>query len=90
MPIIKAGGPINNVHDLNPWPMIRGINQPINNGNPKPIRSPKLRNCFFEIISFMINRVQTPASMFHLSQTLVDHTCRGLDFEELVHPFQFS
>ena len=89
-PIINAGNPINTVQTLNPCPVIAGNNQPINNGNPNPIRIPNSRSCFFEIFSPMINLVQTLSSIFDLCQPLVAQSSRGFDFEEQAHPSQFS
>ena len=68
----NPGMPTHKVHVLNAWPVSEGSNQPINNGNPNPIRIPNSRSCFFEIFSCIINLVQTPASKIHLSGPLVD------------------
>ena len=56
----------------------------------KPIRNPNSRSCFLEIVFVMINRVQTPASRFHLFLFWVARSCKGSDFEEPIHPSPFS
>ena len=86
-PRINPGIPTHRVHTLNSCPKSNGSNQPIRRGNPSPIRSPNSRSCFLEITSFMINRVQTPASRFHLFQLWVVHSYRGFGFEEPIYSF---